>query len=110
MEWAKLHSGAKYKLALSGIPDQTPDVLGADWQEIALHGPNSYGYAPLCEAIAAAPLSDVENRRWLIQRCDSVGNILRQQGRPDDAIEQLALGEGRRQSAHSAEEQSAVTC
>ena len=53
MEWAKLHSDAKYKLALSGIPDQTPGVLGADWPEIALHGPNSYGYAPLCEAIAA---------------------------------------------------------
>jgi hypothetical protein len=51
MEWAKLHSGATYKLALSGVDDQTLDVLGADWQELALHGPNSYGYAPLHEAI-----------------------------------------------------------
>ena len=53
MEWAKLHSDSTYKLALSGVPDQALDVLGADWREIALHGPNSYGYAPLREAIAA---------------------------------------------------------
>jgi hypothetical protein len=53
MEWAKLHSDRAYKLALSGVPDQTLDVLGADWRDIALHGPNSYGYAPLQEAIAA---------------------------------------------------------
>ena len=61
MEWAKLHSGATYKLALSGIPDQTPDVLGADWSELALHGPNSYGYAPLQEAIAGRYGVSAEN-------------------------------------------------
>lgn len=59
MQWAKERSGAKYKLALSGFPDQSLDVLPTE--NLALHGPNSYGYAPLCEKIAARYGVEPEN-------------------------------------------------
>jgi len=51
MQWAKLHSVAKYNLATSGVSSYPIAKLGKiDGLEI--NGPNSYGYAPLVDAIA----------------------------------------------------------
>jgi len=53
MEWSKLKSAAKYNLATSGIQNCPLAELDFRVEEIDLHGSNSYGYAPLLEAIAA---------------------------------------------------------
>jgi aspartate/methionine/tyrosine aminotransferase len=53
IEWAKLHSAARWNLATSGLPPLRVEDIGG-WPEAAgLCGPNSYGYAPLLERIAA---------------------------------------------------------
>jgi Aspartate/tyrosine/aromatic aminotransferase len=51
MRWAKLHSGAKHNLATSGMASYSIAKLGIP-QGLDINGPNSYGYAPLVEAIA----------------------------------------------------------
>ena len=53
MAWAKLHSGAPYNLATSGMPDASLAELPARLDDLALTGPPGYGYPPLVEAIAA---------------------------------------------------------
>jgi aspartate/methionine/tyrosine aminotransferase len=53
MHFAKQESGARYNLASSGVLDCTLDELGLSLGDLALHGPNAYGYAPLLETIAA---------------------------------------------------------
>ena len=58
MRYAKLETGARFNLASSGVQDCTLEELGARWDDLALHGPNPYGYGPLVERIAeryAAP-------------------------------------------------------
>jgi aspartate/methionine/tyrosine aminotransferase len=52
MRFAKLDTGARYGLASSGVADCALAELGASLDDLALHGPNSYGYAPLVERIA----------------------------------------------------------
>ena len=52
MAFAKLKTGARYNLASSGVADCALDDLGATLDDLALHGPNAYGYAPLVERIA----------------------------------------------------------
>ena len=52
MQWAKLHSTAKYNLATSGMANLPLSELGADPQQLEINGPDIYGYAPLLEAIA----------------------------------------------------------
>jgi hypothetical protein len=52
MRFAKLDTAATYGLASSGVADCTMAELGASLDDLALHGPNSYGYAPLVERIA----------------------------------------------------------
>jgi len=52
MNFSKLKTTARYNLASSGVADCTLEDLGATWEDLGLHGPNSYGYAPLVERIA----------------------------------------------------------
>lgn len=53
MEWAKLRSGAKYNLAVSGMPNLPLSRLGVTLDDIEISGPGGYGYAPLQQALAA---------------------------------------------------------
>lgn len=53
MYFAKLHSGARYNLATSGVADCALADIGAAFEDFELHGPNPYGYPALDEAIAA---------------------------------------------------------
>jgi aspartate/methionine/tyrosine aminotransferase len=52
MNFAKLKTRAPYVLASSGVADCVLADLGPSLDELALHGPNSYGHEPLVEAIA----------------------------------------------------------
>ncbi|HEV3316380.1 MAG TPA: aminotransferase class I/II-fold pyridoxal phosphate-dependent enzyme, partial [Candidatus Angelobacter sp.] len=55
MEWAKLHSTAKFNLATSGMMGFPLSELGVrnDGAELEINGINPYGYEPLLEAISA---------------------------------------------------------
>ncbi len=53
MEWAKLHSGARYNLATSGLAGASLADAGLAAEGIDLNGPAGYGYPPLLEAVAA---------------------------------------------------------
>jgi len=52
MNWAKQHSRARYNLATSGVAGFPLRELPVDFSELEINGENSYGYAPLQEAIA----------------------------------------------------------
>jgi aspartate/methionine/tyrosine aminotransferase len=52
MEWSKLHSNARYRLAGSGMLPYPLAELPVKIEDIELNGPNGYGYAPLLKAIA----------------------------------------------------------
>ncbi len=52
MQWAKKRPTAKYDLALSGILNLPFPELEATIDDIDLNGDNSYGYAPLVDALA----------------------------------------------------------
>jgi aspartate/methionine/tyrosine aminotransferase len=52
MRWAKLSSAAKHNLATSGVASYPIAKLG-DLNGLEINGSNSYGYAPLVEAIAS---------------------------------------------------------
>jgi aspartate/methionine/tyrosine aminotransferase len=53
MEWAKIHSHARFNLAISGIMNYPMRELGADLQGLELSGPSYYGFEPLQQALAA---------------------------------------------------------
>lgn len=53
MHWAKLHGGAPYNLASSGVPDAALADIGADFATLALRGDNAYGYGALVSRLAA---------------------------------------------------------
>jgi aspartate/methionine/tyrosine aminotransferase len=53
MNFAKLETHAPYNLATSGVADCTLGDLNLSLDDLELHGPNAYGYAPLAEAVAA---------------------------------------------------------
>src|SRR5580765_7954743 len=53
MQWAKKRPKVKYDLALSGILNLPFPELDATIDDIDLNGDNSYGYAPLVDALAA---------------------------------------------------------
>ena len=53
MRFAKLDTAATYGLASSGVADCALADLNPSLDDLALHGPNSYGYGPLVERIAA---------------------------------------------------------
>ena len=52
MHWAKTRTKVKYDLALSGILNLPFGELGAAIEDIDINGDNSYGYAPLVDALA----------------------------------------------------------
>jgi aspartate/methionine/tyrosine aminotransferase len=53
MEWAKLHSKARFNLATSGMSNYPLSCLPIHLEDLEISGPSIYGYAPLIEAIAA---------------------------------------------------------
>jgi aspartate/methionine/tyrosine aminotransferase len=52
MEFAKLHSGARYNLAASGLASYPLSELPVKLCDLEINGPTAYGYAPLQERIA----------------------------------------------------------
>jgi aspartate/methionine/tyrosine aminotransferase len=52
MQWAKKRPKVKYDLALSGILNLPFPELEAQIEDVDLNGDNSYGYAPLVDALA----------------------------------------------------------
>jgi aspartate/methionine/tyrosine aminotransferase len=61
MEWAKLRSGARFNLAVSGMPNLPLSRLGVTIDDLEITGPGGYGYQPLQEALAAKCGVDPEN-------------------------------------------------
>ena len=53
MNWAKLHSKARYNLATSGVGAFPLRELGVTVDQLEINGDSAYGYAPLQHAIAA---------------------------------------------------------
>lgn len=53
MHWAKTRSSARLNLAVSGMPNATIDAIDASLDDAEIANIDSYGYAPLREAIAA---------------------------------------------------------
>ena len=53
MDFAKFGADARYNLATSGVASADLADLGLTWSDLALHGPNAGGYAPLVETVAA---------------------------------------------------------
>jgi len=52
MQWAKLHSVARYNLSGSGMAFYSLEKLGMPDGQLEINGPDSYGYPPLVDAIA----------------------------------------------------------
>ncbi|HKD78198.1 MAG TPA: pyridoxal phosphate-dependent aminotransferase [Candidatus Angelobacter sp.] len=52
MEWAKLHSAARFNLATSGMMSFPLADLGVTIDQLEINGPSIYGYEPLLQAIA----------------------------------------------------------
>jgi aspartate/methionine/tyrosine aminotransferase len=53
IEWAKLHAGAKYNLAASGVKGLGLGELPVRMEDLELSAPGGYGYPPLLERLAA---------------------------------------------------------
>jgi aspartate/methionine/tyrosine aminotransferase len=53
MHWSKTQSRARFNLATSGVASFPLRELRDDLKELEINGENSYGYAPLQQAIAA---------------------------------------------------------
>jgi aspartate/methionine/tyrosine aminotransferase len=60
MHWAKTASRARYNLATSGVGPFPLRELGYRLEELEINGDNSYGYAPLKQAIADRHGVDVD--------------------------------------------------
>jgi aspartate/methionine/tyrosine aminotransferase len=60
MHWSKTHSRARFNLATSGVASFSLRELPVNLQELEINGDNSYGYAPLQQAIAAHHGVDAE--------------------------------------------------
>jgi aspartate/methionine/tyrosine aminotransferase len=52
MEWAKLHSGARFNLASSGVAAFPLAELGARFEDLEINTDGAYGYPPLVERLA----------------------------------------------------------
>jgi aspartate/methionine/tyrosine aminotransferase len=52
MDWAKLHSAAKFNLATSGVANYPLSKLGVTIDQLEINGPSIYGYEPLRQTIA----------------------------------------------------------
>jgi aspartate/methionine/tyrosine aminotransferase len=58
MQWAKLHSKARFNLATSGVGSFPLRELNVSIDQLEINGDNSYGFAPLQEAIAKKNVVD----------------------------------------------------
>lgn len=74
MQWAKLHSKARYNLATSGVGAYPLAELPFTRDQLEINGDNSYGYAPLQQAIAKQ--NDVEPACVLEAAGTSMANYL----------------------------------
>jgi aspartate/methionine/tyrosine aminotransferase len=61
MEWAKLHSPARYNLAVSGVLDCPLSELPVRIEDLEIGGTGPYGYEPLLERLAKKSGIAVEN-------------------------------------------------
>lgn len=61
IEWAKLHSAARFSLATSGVAHYPISELGVKIEDIELSGPSLYGYEPLQRALAEKCGAGTEN-------------------------------------------------
>lgn len=52
MEWAKLHAGARYNLATSGIAGYPREQLPVSLSDLEINEPHAYGYEPLLARLA----------------------------------------------------------
>ena len=52
IEYSKLHSGAKFNLAASGVLNYPLAELGVRIQDLEINGSDSYGYPPLLDRLA----------------------------------------------------------
>lgn len=52
MQWAKLHSTARYNLATSGVLSVTREEFPLTADELEINAPGAYGYGPLLQRIA----------------------------------------------------------
>ena len=72
MHWSKTQSRARFNLATSGVAPFPLRELPVDLEKLEINGDNSYGYAPLQQAIAATtaliPIAswNLPARRWRI--------------------------------------------
>ena len=53
LAWAKLHSGARFNLASSGVADYPLNELRVRIEDLEIGGTGPYGYQPLMERLAA---------------------------------------------------------
>jgi aspartate/methionine/tyrosine aminotransferase len=53
IEWAKLHSSARFNLAVSGVLDYPLADLPVRMEDLEINGTGPYGYDPLLERLAA---------------------------------------------------------
>src|SRR5947199_7584674 len=53
IHWSKTQSGARFNVATSGVAPFPLRDLRVNIEKLEINGQNSYGYAPLQEAIAA---------------------------------------------------------
>jgi aspartate/methionine/tyrosine aminotransferase len=74
MEYAKLHSAAKYNLATSGVMSYPLAELPVKLQDLEINGPTIYGYAPLQQRIAH--LNGVSEDRVVAATGTSLANHL----------------------------------
>ena len=52
MAWAKLHSNARFNLAISGVLDYPLAELPVQIEDLEIGGTGPYGYKPLMERLA----------------------------------------------------------
>ena len=74
MEYAKLHSSAKYNLATSGIMSYPLAELPVRLEDLEINGPTVYGYEPLQERLAK--LNGVRRRIVVAAAGTSMANHL----------------------------------
>lgn len=61
LEWAKLHSPARYNLAVSGVLDCPLAELPVRIEDLEIGGTGPYGYGPLLKRLATKSGVAIEN-------------------------------------------------